>query len=70
MTIEKIKEVVKKNKGIPHLFRFHGTRNQLDEFEGVITATYPAIFIITSNEYQVRSFTYSDLLIENLEIIE
>ena len=70
MTIEKIKKLVKDNKGVEHLFRFHGTRNQVDEFKGVITAMYPVIFIVTLDEDQIRSFSYSDLLISNLEILD
>ena len=36
MTLDKIKELVKNNKGVPHSFKFKGTRNQVDEFEGVV----------------------------------
>lgn len=70
MTIDKMKEMVQENQGVPHLFRFHGARNQIDDFKGVITAMYPAIFIITLDDYQVKSFSYSDLLVSNLEIID
>ncbi len=70
MTIEKIKELVKENQGVYHSFRFRGTRNQIDEFAGTITAIYPAIFIITSDDDKVKSFSYSDLLVDNLEIID
>ncbi len=70
MTIEKMKELVKKNQGELHSFRFRGTRNQVDEFQGVITAMYPAIFIITLEDCKVKSFSYSDLLVDNLEILD
>ena len=70
MTIEKMRNIVKENVGVSHLFRFHGTRNQIEEFSGVITAFYPAIFIITIDNCQIRSFSYSDLLIQNLEILD
>ncbi len=72
MTIDKIKEIVKSNKGVEHSFRFRGTRNQVDEFDGVITDMYQAIFIINvkDNVPRVKSFSYSDLLTENLEIID
>ena len=44
-------------------------RNQIEEFDGIIVDTYNYIFTIqTINE--VKSFTYSDVLIENLEIIK
>lgn len=70
MTLDKIKMVVRENLGISHLFRFKGARNQIDEFEGVITDLYPSVFIITTDNNVVRSFTYSDLLIDNLEIVD
>lgn len=70
MTLDKIKEIVKNNMGVPHSFKFKGTRNQVDEFEGVITDLYPAIFIITMDDDKIKSFSYSDLLVDNLEIID
>ena len=50
-------------------FIFHGTRNQNEEFEGIITDMYPAVFVIKVSSGQIRTFSYSDLLIKNLEII-
>lgn len=69
MTLDKIKEIVKNNFGVMHSFRFKGTRNQIEEFNGKIIAMYPSVFIIGLENSQVKSFSYSDLLIENLEII-
>ena len=63
MTLDKIKEFVKENKGIQHSFKFKGTRNQVDEFQGIITDLYPAIFIITLDDDKVKSFSYNDLLL-------
>lgn len=70
MTINKIKEIVKNNMGVSRKFVFHGSRNQNEEFKGVITAEYPAVFVITLDNGQIRSYSYSDLLISNLEIID
>lgn len=69
MTINMVKQLVSDNKGINHSFRFRGSRNQIEEFEGIITDVYPAIFIVKLNDSKIRSFTYSDLLINNLKII-
>lgn len=50
-------------------FRYNGTRNQIEEFKGIITEIYNSIFIVRIvNKEEVRSFTYSDILIGNLEI--
>ena len=70
MTLDKIKEYVASNKGIVHSFRFKGTRNQVDEFQGIITDLYPTIFIITLDNSKGKSFSYSDLLVDSLEIID
>lgn len=69
MTLDKVRQVVEENKGVSCSFRFRGTRNQIDEFRGVITETYPAIFTIQLEDNKVKSFSYSDVLIENLEIL-
>lgn len=69
MTIDKVKTIVLNNKGITNDFIFHGSRNQDEKFRGVITAMYPAVFTIVLDSGQVRSYSYSDLLISNLEIV-
>ena len=70
--INKIKDEIKKQKGKELSFRFNGARNQIEEFDGVIVGIYNYIFTIKTidkNE-ELKSFTYSDILIENLEIIK
>ncbi len=69
MILDATKRYVKENKGVYHKFLFKGSRNQIDEFEGRITEIYSAIFIITLPTSLKKSFTYSDLLIGNLEIV-
>lgn len=69
MMIENVKKVVMQNKGIPCFFRFHGARNQIDEFRGVITNLYPSIFTILSDDKVIKSFSYSDILTQCLEIL-
>ena len=69
MTIGMAKQLVRDNKGAVHSFRFRGARNQIEEFEGMITDIYPAIFIIKLNNQKIRSFSYSDVLIDNLKIL-
>ncbi len=68
--INKIKEDIKNKKGEIYHFKFNGARNQIEEFDGIIMEAYNYIFIIkTINEKEeLKSFTYSDILIDNLEI--
>lgn len=68
--LEKVRELVVNNKNIYHVFRFNGIRNQTEEFEGKIIGVYPAIFTIELTNKVIRSFSYSDLLINNLEIVD
>ncbi len=70
MMLDNIKKLVILNKGIQHIFRFNGIRNQNEEFSGRIVGVYPAVFTIELNNKVIRSFSYSDLLINNLEILE
>ena len=68
--INKIKEDIQNKKGEPLHFRFNGARNQIEEFEGIIVEAYNYIFTIKtiSDKEELKSFTYSDVLIDNLEI--
>ena len=69
--ISKIKNQLQEQIGITHHFRFNGARNQIEEFDGYIENTYNFIFTIKPiNDTRIKSFTYSDVLIENLEIID
>lgn len=68
--INKIKEDISSKKGKKLKFRFNGARNQIEEFEGIIVGTYNYIFTIKTinDNEEIKSFTYSDILIDNLEI--
>lgn len=68
--IEKIKHKIQNNVGIKHKFIFNGSRNQIEEFEGVINNTYNKVFTILVDGYTLKSFSYSDILTNNLEIVD
>lgn len=69
MNIDIAKRIVKENFLIRHRFLYKGNRNQNEEFYGVISKAYPAIFIIELDNSVVKAFSYSDLLIGNLKIL-
>ena len=69
MNILKIKNNIENLKNKPLHFKINGSRNQIEEFDGKIIETYNYIFIIETNNIK-KSFSYSDILIENLEIKE
>ena len=68
--INKIKEDLSNKKGQILKFRYNGARNQIEEFKGIIIETYNYIFTIKTidTKEEIKSFTYSDILIDNLEI--
>ena len=69
MNITKIKDTLEKNTNKRLKFKFNGNRNQTEEFKGIITNTYKSLFIVKPEDNDVaRSFTYTDILIGNLEI--
>ena len=67
MNIEKIKKKINNLKNKKLSFKVNGSRNQIEEFEGIITETYNYIFIVET-ENMKKSFSYSDVLINNIEI--
>ena len=48
-------------------FRYNGSRNQIEEFEGVITKCYNYIFVINAGSIN-KSFSYSDILMGILDV--
>lgn len=70
MNIMRIKENLEEKKGKLIHFKYNGARNQIEEFDGVIENTYNAIFTIRIEDEskQIKSFTYSDVLTEILEL--
>ena len=65
--INKVREDLLKYKGKKIKFRYNGSRNQIEEFEGVIKECYDNILVIDL-VYINKSFSYSDILIGTLEV--
>lgn len=68
--IEKIKENMGNHIGEEVKIIFNGGRNRIEEFQAVITEMYQFIFVVKlQNEInEVKSFTYSDILTQTIEI--
>lgn len=67
MNIEKIKNNIEELKNQKLHFKINGSRNQTEEFEGTIIESYNYIFIVETDNLK-KSFSYSDILINNVEI--
>lgn len=70
MNIEKIKINLENNRGKTFNFKFNGSRNQTEIFSGTIENTYNYVFLVKvdNDNEQIRSFSYTDVLTESLEI--
>ena len=70
--IEEIKKNVEARKGKRLKFKYNGARNQIEEFDGEIVNAYHFVFTIKTGEEVelIKSFTYSDILTETLEIFD
>ena len=70
MSIELIRDKMVTYKGQTLSFRFNGSRNQIEEFEGIIVGTYDSIFTIMTRESNfLKSFSYSDVLTKKLVVL-
>ena len=68
MNIEKIKNKIENMKNQKLHFKINGSRNQVEEFDGVITESYNYVFVVETDRIK-KSFSYSDVLINNIEIL-
>ena len=66
MTLEKIKNNINNNVNMVKKFKYNGSRNQVEEFDGKIVNTYKFVFIIEMDNKIKRSFSYTDILTGSL----
>ena len=63
-----IKNNIETLKGKKLHFKYNGSRNQIEEFDGIIDDTYNSVFIIRLIDNQcIKSFTYNDIINESLQ---
>ena len=64
----KIKNDIDNIKGKKIHFKYNGSRNQIEEFDGIIENTYNSIFTIRLDEKDgIKSFSYNDIINETLQ---
>ena len=63
-----VKNKVEDIKGKEIHFRYNGSRNQIEEFDGMVDNTYNSIFTIKlSNSSEIKSFSYNDIINQSLQ---
>lgn len=70
-SVEDIKHHLEENVGRTIFIRAHKGRRRYLETEGVLVQTYPKLFVVNldqSNAVRRRSYTYADVLTENVEV--
>ena len=65
--IGKVRDGIIDLRGKKIKFRYNGSRNQIEEFEGIIINCYSYVFVIDLGNSR-KSFSYSDVLIGNLDV--
>jgi len=66
--INKIKKNIEKNMGNEIKIIYNGSRNRKEEYLGVIREVYNNIFIVKLDTDEIKSFSYSDVLTNTVEI--
>ena len=71
MNLDSMRSKIKEKEGTILHFKVNGSRNQIEEFNGKIIKLYPSIFIVSlvGDNDTIKSFSYSDLITESVEII-
>ena len=68
MNLDKIRNKVYEYINVPCKFIYKGSRNQVEEFNGMIVRCFPYIFLIKTEKGHYKSFSYSDFIIKNIII--
>ena len=68
MTIDIIKNKINNRVGYSVKVIYNGSRNKKEEYSGIITETYNCIFIVKMDKNEKKSFNYSDVLTNTIEV--
>ena len=68
MNKKSIKRYLSTKIGEKIIVIYYGSRNRKERYEGKIVRAYDNIFIIQLPNYEIKSFTYVDILIKTVRI--
>ncbi len=69
MNLNKVKGYIQEIKNTSCKFVYKGTRNQKEEFYGVIIKCFPSVFVVQTTDNVIRTFSYNDFIMNNIKII-
>lgn len=72
--INKVRNTIRRNIGRKVKIRENKGRNKIDVAEGIISETYPCVFLIkvenkNPDTMKTLSFSYTDLLTKDVELV-
>ena len=68
MNLSTVKKSIMEMLGNHYHFVYRGSRNQVEEFDGIILKCFPSIFLIQLDDGTCKSFSYNDFIIKNIKI--
>lgn len=68
MTIGKIKDNIVSNIGKRIKVIYNGSRNRVEEYEGIISEVYDSIFILDLDSNIKKSFSYIDIFTGTIDV--
>ena len=64
--IYKLRRLIESYKDKKLMFKYNGSRNQIEEFIGYIDKVYSNVFTIKLDNNRIKTFSYNDVLIHKL----
>ena len=64
--IYKLRRLIESYKDKKLMFKYNGSRNQIEEFIGYIDKVYSNVFTIKLDDNRIKTFSYNDVLIHKL----
>ncbi len=74
MDVNKVRNAVQSHTGKKVKVRINRGRHRIDETIGIISETYPSIFLVTTQEgdnmpERTMSYSYTDILTKDVQLI-
>ena len=68
MNLDTVRKSINDKIGKRYHFIYKGSRNQVEEFDGIITKCFSSVFLIELDDGSYKSFSYNDFIIKNIKI--